>query len=194
MFLRPHTRSKDGKDHTYWLLVETVRTPEGPRQRTVCYLGELNHSAQGRWMKAIGAFNEQGERRQLKLFPSEAEVPDHDPDIARVRVTEVRLGRVRQFGNGYLGLELWKRLGLDRFWEALLAINRLCAPTSESGIEERWYPATAMDDLLGLPAEPINDTRRHPARPVDEAGEGVSRLTVVAGEGSRRGEDAGTGG
>jgi hypothetical protein len=25
MFLRPHQRSKDGEDHTYWSLVETVR-------------------------------------------------------------------------------------------------------------------------------------------------------------------------
>jgi len=42
---------------------------------------------------------------------------------------------------------------------ALLAINRLCAPTSELGIEQRWYPATALDDLLGFPAGAINDTR-----------------------------------
>ena len=38
MFLRPNRRTKDGKDHTYWSLVETVRTPDGPRQRTLCYL------------------------------------------------------------------------------------------------------------------------------------------------------------
>lgn len=37
-----------------------------------------------------------------------------------MRENEVRFERVRQFGNGYRGLELWKRLGLDRFWEALL--------------------------------------------------------------------------
>jgi transposase len=42
---------------------------------------------------------------------------------------------------------------------ALLAINRLCAPSSELGIEERWYPATALDDLLGFPTGTINDTR-----------------------------------
>ena len=47
MFLRPNRRSKDGKEHTYWSLVETVRTPDGPRQRTVCHLGELNSSASG---------------------------------------------------------------------------------------------------------------------------------------------------
>jgi hypothetical protein len=51
MFLRPHRRDKDGKDHTYWSLVETVRTPDGPRQKTLCYLGELNSSAQTRWLR-----------------------------------------------------------------------------------------------------------------------------------------------
>lgn len=175
MFLRPYRIAKDGKDHTYWSLVETVRTPDGPRQRTICYLGELNCSAQSRWLKVIEVFNEQGERRQLKLFPSDVEPPEDDPDVARVWIQKIRLERVRQFGNCFLGLELWKRLGLDRFWEtrldeqpadvpwsrvaALLAVNRLCAPASELGIEERWYPATALDDLLGFPVGAINDTR-----------------------------------
>ena len=175
MFLRPYRVAKDGKDHTYWSLVETVRTPDGPRQRTVCYLGELNSSAQARWLKAVEVFNEQGERQQLKLFASDVPPPENDPEVARVWVKKIRLERVRQFGNCWLGLELWKRLGLDRFFEArlddepadvpwsrvaaLLAINRLCAPSSELGIEERWYPATALDDLLGFPAGAINDTR-----------------------------------
>jgi len=175
MFLRPNHRQKDGKDHIYWSLVETVRTPDGPRQRTLCYLGELNDSRQARWLKAIEVFNEQGERRQLKLFPSDLELPENDADVARVRVSQVRFERVRQFGLCFLGLELWKRLELDRFWEgildgeaadvawsrvaALLAINRLCAPSSELGIEERWYPTTALDDLLGIAAGKINDTR-----------------------------------
>jgi len=75
-FLRQHHRSKDGKEHGYWSLVETVRTPDGPRQRTICYLGELNDSAQARWQKTIEAFNEQGESTQLKLFPNDAELPD----------------------------------------------------------------------------------------------------------------------
>src|SRR5882762_2174753 len=42
---------------------------------------------------------------------------------------------------------------------ALLAINRLCAPGSELAIEERWYPATALDDLLEIEEGKINDTR-----------------------------------
>jgi transposase len=42
---------------------------------------------------------------------------------------------------------------------AVLAINRLCAPGSELAIEQRWYPATALDDLLGIEEGKINDTR-----------------------------------
>ncbi len=175
MFLRAHHRSKDGKEHTYWSLVEMVRTPEGPRQRTLCYLGELNDSAQARWLKTIEVFNEQGESRQLKLFPAHVKVPEGDPNVARVLIHQVRLERARQFGNCWLGLELWKRLGLDHFCEevldpepaevrwsrvaAVLAVNRLCAPGSELAIEERWYPSTALDDLLGIAEGQINDTR-----------------------------------
>ena len=175
MFLRPNHRIKDGKDHTYWSLVETVRTPDGPRQKTLCYLGELNGSAQARWLKTIEVFNEQGEAEQLKLFPSHIEPPADDPHVARVLLNKVRLERTRQFGACYLGLELWKRLELDRFFEeaidrapadvpwsriaALLTINRLCAPGSELAVEQRWYPATALDDLLGIEEGKINDTR-----------------------------------
>src|SRR5438445_4478873 len=175
MFLRPHQRSKDGKDHTYWSLVETVRRPSGPRQRTLCYLGELNSSAQARWLKTVEVFNEQGETEQLKLFPSHIEPPANDPQVVRVVVNRVRLERTRQFGTCFLGWELWKRLGLDQFfaqavdkeaaevpWSrvaAVLAINRLCAPGSELAIEERWYPSTALDDLLEIEAGKINDTR-----------------------------------
>ena len=175
MFLRPNRRTKDGKDHNYWSLVETVRTPDGPRQRTLCYLGELNSSAQARWLKTIEVFNEQGEAQQLKLFPSQVEPPPDDPLVARVLLNKVRLERTRQFGSCWLGLQLWKRLELDRFFEdavdeheadvpwsrvaAVLAINRLCAPGSELAIEERWYPSTALDDLLGIEEGKINDTR-----------------------------------
>ena len=175
MFLRSHSRSKDGKAHVYWSLVETVRTPDGPRQKTICYLGELNSSAEERWLKTVEVFNEQGEARQLKLFPSHVEPPGDDPDVARVLVNKVRLERTRGFGSCFLGLELWKRLELDRFfaqnidgegadvpWSriaALLAINRLCAPGSELSIEQRWYPSTALDDLLEIEEGKINDTR-----------------------------------
>lgn len=178
MFLRANHREKDGKRHTYWSLVETVRTVDGPRQRTLCHLGELNDSGQSRWLKTIEVFNEAGERHQLKLFPSEVAPPD-DAEIAQVLVQRVRLERMRQLGPCLLGLTLWRQLQLDEFFEtcvdqapadvpwsriaAVLAINRLCAPGSELAIEQRWYPTTALDDLLHLPDGTINDSRLYRA-------------------------------
>jgi transposase len=175
MFLRPHSRNKDGKEHLYWSLVETVRTPDGPRQKTLCYLGELNSSAQACWLRTVEVFNDQGEARQLKLFPSHLAPAQDDPQVARVLLNKVRLERTRTFGSCFLGLELWKRLELDRFFQqtvdgesadvpwsrvaALLAINRLCAPGSELAIEQRWYPSTALDDLLEVEEGKINDSR-----------------------------------
>ena len=175
MFLRPNHRDKDGKARTYRSLVETVRTPDGPRQKTLCYLGELNSSAQARRLTTVEVFNEQGEAHQLKLFPSHVAPPADDPQVARVLVNKVRLERTRQFGSCFLGLDLWKRLEPDRFFEqtvdgepadvpwsrvaALLAINGLCAPGSELAIEQRWYPSTALDDLPEIEEGKINDTR-----------------------------------
>ena len=174
MFLRKLRVHKDGKEHRYWSLVETVRTADGPRQRTLCYLGELNGSAHARWQKTVEVFNEHGESSQLKLFPSDAEAPD-DPNVARVLLKKVRVERTRRFGDCYLGLELWKRLGLEEFfaqrldgdgadvaWSrvaAVLAINRLCTPGSELAVEQHWYPSTALDDLLHIEKGKINDTR-----------------------------------
>ena len=119
-------------------------------------------------------FNEHGENTQLKLFPFEVEAPD-DPNIARVLVKKIRVERTRRFGDYYLGLELWKRLGLDVFfaqhldgdgadapWSrvaAVLAINRLCASGSELAVEQHWYPSTALDDLLHIGKGKIYDTR-----------------------------------
>src|ERR1039457_4458800 len=165
MFLRPNHRDKDGKADAYWSLVETVRTADGPRQKMLCYLGELNHSAQARWLTTVEVFNDQGEAQQLKLFPSHVAAPPDDPQVARVLVNRVRLERTRQFGACYLGLDLWRRLGLGRFFEqavdedpadvpwsrvaAVRAINRLCDAGSELAVEQRWYPSTALERSAG---------------------------------------------
>jgi len=96
-----------------------------------------------------------------------------------VLVRRVRVERTRQLGACLLGLTLWRQLQLDDFfarrvdgapadvpWSriaAVLAINRLCAPGSELAIEERWYPRTALDDLLHIPDGTVNDSRLYRA-------------------------------
>ena len=41
MYLKTTKRRYKGKTYTSYLLVESVSTPKGPRQRTVCSLGDL---------------------------------------------------------------------------------------------------------------------------------------------------------
>src|SRR6266446_6094840 len=122
MFLRPHRRDKDGKRHTYWSLVETVRTPDGPRQRTLCHLGELNDSAQARWLKTIEVFNDAGERHQLKLFSVRGRTAP-PPTMPR---------RSRQLGPALLGLALCRQLQLDAFFETRVDAAPADLPWSRS--------------------------------------------------------------
>ena len=99
MFLRRYTRTKDGKKHTYYALVESVRTKAGPRQHVVAYLGELNHDQERRWQRTVVFHNRQGEGRQLRLFPDAEPVPlPDDPDLVQVRLDSVGWTNPRRFG------------------------------------------------------------------------------------------------
>lgn len=167
MFLRPYQRVKDGKEHTYYALVESERTPDGPRQRTVAYLGELNHDQERRWQRTVVFYNRQGDAEQLRLFPDQEDValPD-DPDIVRIRLKDVGWTNGRRFGDVWLGWQLWRLLRLDEIVQrhvptrkhscrpadmvAIEVINRLCAPCSEFALAEHWYASTGLEDLLGV--------------------------------------------
>jgi hypothetical protein len=120
MFVRANRRRKDGKDHLYWSLVETVRTADGPRQRTVCYLGELNSAAEARWRKIVRIFNAHREEQQLALFPAGSAPASGGAPVVEIRLDRVRWTRPRDFGDVWLGWHLWQRLGLDSFCETAL--------------------------------------------------------------------------
>ena len=176
MFLRRYTRSKDGKTHSYYALVESVRTDAGPRQHIVAYLGELNHDQERRWQRTIVFYNRQGDAQQLRLFPDDEEVvlPD-DPDVARIRLSKVGWTNARRFGDIWLALWLWRYLGLDAIIArhvpqgketvrpadivAVEVINRLCQPCSEFAIAEHWYAATGLEELLGVPDDAVTKDR-----------------------------------
>jgi transposase len=176
MFLRRYTRTKDGKTHTYYALVESVRTDAGPRQHVVAYLGELNHDQQRRWQRTVVFHNRQGEDRQLRLFPDADPIPlPDDPDVVRIRLGSVGWTNPRRFGDVWLGLWLWKFLHLDAIVDrhvpqgketvrpadivAIEVINRLCSPCSEFALAEHWYRSTALEDLLGVPDSAVTKDR-----------------------------------
>jgi Transposase DDE domain/Domain of unknown function (DUF4277) len=176
MFLRRYTRNKDGKTHTYYALVESVRTEAGPRQHVVAYLGELNHDQERRWQRTVVFHNRQGEDRQLRLFPDAEPIPlPDDPDVVQIRLDSVSWTNPRHFGDVWLALWLWKFLRLDEIVDrhvpqgketvrpadivAIEVINRLCAPCSEFALAEHWYRSTALEDLLGVPDSAVTKDR-----------------------------------
>jgi len=54
MFLRCHSRKKNGKLHRYWSVVESRRVAGGdPVQRHVLYLGEINDSQEAAWAMRV---------------------------------------------------------------------------------------------------------------------------------------------
>src|SRR5438105_3699812 len=167
MFLRRYTRTLAGTKRTYFALVESLRTPQGPRQRVVAHLGELNSDQERRWQRTIVFHNRQGEARQLRLFPeSDDAALDDDPDVVRVRLSKVGWTNARNFGDIYLAHWLWRHLHLDDILDrhlpmgqhtvrpadivAIEVINRLCAPCSEFALAEHWYASTGLEDLLGV--------------------------------------------
>jgi hypothetical protein len=166
MFLRCHSRKKNGKRHRYWSVVESRRCRDGrPAQRQVLYLGEINDSQKAAWRKTIEVFDEQKRQyEQLSLFPSDRPIPPDEVNALSVVLSDLRLRRPRSFGDCWLGCVLWDELGLSRFWDAklgsqrgkvpwrkvlqLLVINRLCDPGSEFSVHRRWFLRSAMDELL----------------------------------------------
>src|SRR5881628_3691423 len=50
MYIRKSTRTYKGKTYTNYLLVESIQTPKGPRQRTICSLGNLEPGPAEDWL------------------------------------------------------------------------------------------------------------------------------------------------
>jgi transposase len=177
MYLRRATKKKSGVDYDYWLLVESVRTARGPRQRVVATIGKLPGLDQE---ERIG-WEEVGRILSGKpqLEPDLFERLEAPPSWATVNISGVSVERLKGFGDVYLGLLLWNKLGFADFcrdripscreeipWSvmaAILVLARFCAPSSELQIAEFWYGKTALEDLLAVPQDKINDDRLYRA-------------------------------
>jgi len=177
MYLRRNRRRKNGQDYDYWTLVESVRTARGPRQRIVAHIGKepgLDEDERLGW-EQIGRLldgEEAAGAEQLALF---AEDKPEAPLWAQVNLRRMRVERVRRFGKVYVALALWRRLGLHRFFEehlppgresvgwaqvaSILAVGRFCEQASELALAERWYGATALEDLVGVDVQAVYDNR-----------------------------------
>jgi len=186
VFLKRCSRRKCGKDHVYWQLVESHRTPRGSRHRVVAYLGELSKSERRGWARLAATLDGKAaaKARQTSIFEPPC---DHDddpvPDTVEVKMKGVRVERTRDFGDVYLGLCLWRMLGLDELfaeelpegrekvpWHLMacvLGVARFVEPSSEIHVEDTWYLRTALPELLGVPVDEVEEHRLY--RTLDRA-------------------------
>jgi transposase len=168
MFLRAKIRKKDGKRHRYWSVVENKRVAGGRVvQKHVLHLGEINDSQELAWRRSIEVLDEEaGRAKTLALFPEDRSAETlPDASIVRLKLSQLRLCRPRQWGACWLALSLWEELRLDRFWSDrlpasrkgtrwdqelfVLVAYRLLAPGSEWRLHREWFERTALADLMG---------------------------------------------
>lgn len=177
MYLRRHDKKVNGENYEYWSLVESIRSVRGPRQRIVATIGKLpglDREERIGW-EEINRILAGKPRPEPQLFEQEEE----PPSWATVDISRVTVERLRYFGDVYLGLLLWHKLGFTDFckehmaegreeisWSVMtciLVLARFCAPSSELQIAESWYDKTALSDLMGVSCDKINDDRLYRA-------------------------------
>jgi transposase len=166
VYLKCHNRFKDGKEHRYWSVVESVRTRRGVIKRQVLYLGEINDTQKAQWCSALDVLDESDDSvKQMSLFPEDRTPPPEISHPVQIRLDKMTLCHPRQWGGCWLALELWNQLGLDGFWRSLLPASRegtawlnvlktlvsyrLLDPGSEWRLHRDWFKGCAMKDLLG---------------------------------------------
>ena len=184
MFLKRNRRKVGGETYEYWSLVQTVRTARGPRHKLIAHLGKapgLDFAKRRGWESVVDMLDgrDPGERgREMKLGEESAVArssPDKAPHWVQVDIQGLRIERVRDFGRVYLGLGLWRRLGLHQLleelfdsgkeqveWEliaCIVVIARFCGNKSELEVAQRWYADSALEDLLGVAWQRVNESR-----------------------------------
>jgi transposase len=213
MYIRKTVRRYKDKTYENYLLVESVLTDKGPRQKVICSLGDLSPGPPEQWL-ALARKLQDALTGQLAL-PGLA---DEDPELKRladtlpgtaaprgdvasgtpaaaprprdriaVHIDRVTCEQPRPAGHIHVGLQFWRRLGLDDILGALgfvprsvaltcaMALNRLIHPAAEYAMPD-WFRSTALADLLGidfsdLPDDPLyrHLDRLHPHRAAIES-------------------------
>jgi transposase len=135
MYIRKTSRTYKGKTYTNHLLVESLSTPKGPRQKLICTLGDLSPRPREQWL-ALARKLETALTGQQDLFPSDQPDPELQKLVAKLEATSqrrpaqapaastesgkiavypdrVRIEEAREAGPVHVGYQFWLRLGVD---------------------------------------------------------------------------------
>ena len=187
MYIRKTTRKHKHKTYTSYLLVESVTTPKGPRQRTICSLGDLSPRPREEWLKVARKMHAAlaGQETLFDDEPAMAELLERAQTRTRgprqgkgqastrgavsIDPEKVALECPRTAGAVHVGLTFWQRLGFDaalgaarlsertRVLSCAMVMNRLIAPASEHAMPG-WIRGTALGDLLGVSFDSLSES------------------------------------
>lgn len=163
MHLRISTRKKDGKTYQYVQLVESFRRDDGvPSRRTVANLGQLSDKEIANLRVAL-----QASRQDTTL------VLPGDPARAE---WQARITASLAYLDIAVALETWNRWKLPGLFNrilpqkneaippgdviAALVLHRCTDPGSKL-YAQRWFPRTALPELLGIEPKQFGNTRIH---------------------------------
>src|SRR2546428_5606655 len=184
MYLRRTTRRVGNKTYQNYLLVESVATPNGPRQRVICSLGRLAPGPKDEWLGTA-------RRLHAALAGQTTLVPDHPVDALAARAHPPRRGSTaagrgltidpervtfedeREAGPVHVGHQMWRVLQLDTILAAaglsrpaqrrteVMTLNRLGHPASGHAMPD-WVRRTALAHILGTDLAPLADDALDP--------------------------------
>lgn len=181
MYIRRTTKTHKGKTYDNYLLVESVHTPKGPRQRTICSLGSLSPGPVEQWHSLALKVKDSLEG-QLSFEPvtppidtliekvhggrkSESALSDR---MMTVDTDGVTTEEFREAGPVHVGHQIWRQLGLDEILSRAglsdracllseaMTLNRLIFPLSELAMPD-WIRRTAIGDILGADFATLNE-------------------------------------
>ncbi|GAH76723.1 unnamed protein product, partial [marine sediment metagenome] len=130
MYIRKTTRKVKDKVYENYLLVESVMTPKGPRQRTICSLGHLKPRPRKEWL-LLAQKVETALKGQLTFEEKEPEVEeivekakafesqekraekDKDDDVISIHTDKVEMEKAREAGPVHVGYQFWEKLEMD---------------------------------------------------------------------------------
>jgi transposase len=172
MYIRKSTRTYKGKTYTNYLLVESVQTPKGPRQRIICSLGSLEPGPAEEWLglahklesalkgqKSLPESSEQIQQWVEKARKKNRGMEDRSGPMIAVAAGEIEVEQAREAGPVHVGHQLWNQLGLDSILREaglseractlteVMTLNRLICPRSEHAMPD-WIRRTALGDIL----------------------------------------------
>jgi transposase len=172
MYIRKTVRRYKDKTYVNFLLVESVLTDKGPRQKVICSLGDLSPAPPQQWLALArklqdaltgqlslpGMAEDDPELEQLKHTLATQTDPPPEPDtkttasspgdLIAVHIDRVSYEAPRPAGHIHVGREFWKRLGLDDILKSLEFSSYLVSLTCAMTLNRLIQPAAeyAMPD------------------------------------------------